>query len=100
MNRKPGTLVVVPVFNEARFLPAVLRGLAVHAGVLDVLVVDDGSTDESRAIALQHGTLLAQHAYNAGYGATIQTGLKYALRHGYEYATTVGACSCPRSWED
>ena len=81
-------LIVIPVFNEEGYLGPVLRGLRRHAPELDVLVVDDGSDDQSAAIAREEGALLVQHAYNAGYGVAIQTGLKYALRGGYRFALT------------
>lgn len=81
-------LVVIPVFNEERFLADVLSEVRKKAPACDVLVVNDGSSDRSREIALEQGALLAEHAYNAGYGVTIQTGLKYAQRHHYDFAVT------------
>ncbi|MCB0221078.1 MAG: glycosyltransferase family 2 protein [Chrysiogenetes bacterium] len=81
-------LIIIPVFNEERFLADVLQQVRKKAPGIDVLVVNDGSTDRSREVALEEGALLAEHAFNAGYGVTIQTGLKYALRHHYTHAVT------------
>ncbi|MEW6778007.1 MAG: glycosyltransferase family 2 protein [Bdellovibrionota bacterium] len=86
MNR---ILAVIPAFNEEKYLPGVVRSVRRHRPELDILVVDDGSTDSTPEAARQEGALLAQHAYNAGYGVAIQTGLKYALRHGYSFAVTL-----------
>lgn len=81
-------LIIIPCFNEERFLRRVLHEVRKKAPGFDVLVVNDGSTDGSREIALEEGALLAEHAFNAGYGVTIQTGLKFAQRHHYTHAVT------------
>jgi len=50
----------------------------------DVLVVDDGSADATAVEARAAGAITAIHAANLGYGAALQTGYRYALRHGYD----------------
>jgi glycosyltransferase involved in cell wall biosynthesis len=76
-------LVVMPAYNEARRIRGVLE--SVRAAVSgDVLVVDDGSTDGTAEEARRAGARVAVHAVNLGYGAALQTGYRYALRHDYD----------------
>ncbi|ABS26024.1 glycosyltransferase family 2 protein [Anaeromyxobacter sp. Fw109-5] len=76
-------LVVMPAFNEARQIRRVVE--AVRGQVAgDVLVVDDGSRDETAGEARRGGAVVATHPVNLGYGAALQTGYRYALRHGYD----------------
>jgi glycosyltransferase involved in cell wall biosynthesis len=77
-------LVIVPAYNEAENLPFVLADLQGFAG--DVLVVDDGSTDATGEVARRSGAAVVSHPMNLGIGGSVQTGLIYALRHGYDYA--------------
>lgn len=77
-------LVIVPAFNEAANLRAVAEDLRCFTG--DVLVVNDGSTDETADLAEKLGLMCVSHPFNLGIGGTIQTGLKYAFENGYELA--------------
>ena len=77
-------LVIVPAYNEEKNLAFVLDDLRDFSG--DVLVVNDGSTDGTRLEALRHGTPCASHPINLGIGGTVQTGILYALRNGYDCA--------------
>jgi glycosyltransferase involved in cell wall biosynthesis len=81
-NRK--VLVIVPAFNEAANIRAVAEDLRCFDG--DVLVVNDGSTDETADVAEQLGLACVSHPFNLGIGGAIQTGLKYAFENGYELA--------------
>ena len=71
--------VVVPVYNEAAVLGDVLLRLRNHFE--HVICVDDGSSDDSRAIALAAGATVLRHPVNLGQGAALQTGFDYVLRH-------------------
>ena len=71
--------VVVPVFNEAAVLGDVLQRLRQHFE--HVICVDDGSSDDSRDIALASGATVLRHSVNLGQGAALQTGFDYVLRH-------------------
>ena len=75
-------LIVVPAWNEAASVAGVVSEL-VAAGY-DVLVVDDGSTDATRSIALDAGATVASLPFNLGVGAALRCGFKYAVRHGYD----------------
>lgn len=71
-------LVVVPMFNEATTIGAVVSDLRRH--FKHVLCVDDGSRDDSSAIARAAGATVVRHGVNLGQGAALQTGFDYALR--------------------
>jgi glycosyltransferase involved in cell wall biosynthesis len=79
----PRLLVVIPAFNEAGRIDVVV-GKVLAELAADVLVVDDGSRDATAAEARAAGALVASHANNLGYGAALQTGYRFALRHGYD----------------
>jgi glycosyltransferase involved in cell wall biosynthesis len=56
---------------------------------MDVVVVNDGSRDNTAAAAGAAGATVLSHPFNMGYGVTIQTGYKYAYRHGYDYLVQI-----------
>jgi glycosyltransferase involved in cell wall biosynthesis len=76
-------LVVMPAFNEAKRIRHVVTEVRAQVEG-DVLVVDDGSHDGTAEEAQAGGARVAVHAANLGYGAALQTGYRYALRHGYD----------------
>jgi glycosyltransferase involved in cell wall biosynthesis len=78
------TLVLIPAYNEAGRVGSVICDVRQALPGVDVLVVDDGSVDETRELALKAGAKVISHPFNMGYGATLQTGYKYALKRGYE----------------
>jgi len=79
--------VVVAVHNEAEVLASVLENLL--AVFPHVVVVDDGSTDDSAAIARAAGAVVLRHAVNLGQGGALQTGFQYVLTQTpYEYVVT------------
>ena len=81
--------VVVPAYNEAARLDETLTGLC--ACCANVVVVDDGSTDDTSAVALRHPVWVLRHPVNCGQGATLQTGVDFALRQGAEFLVTFDA---------
>jgi glycosyltransferase involved in cell wall biosynthesis len=77
--RSPAISIIIPVYNEAENLCAVLD--QIHAlGLKDyeIVVVDDGSKDESAAMAVARGARIVRHPYNIGNGAAVKTGLRHA----------------------
>ncbi len=66
---------LIPAYNEAANIARVVRGCAPH--VDEVLVVDDGSADETARLAEEAGATVIIHKRNAGKGAAIRTGLSY-----------------------
>jgi glycosyltransferase involved in cell wall biosynthesis len=82
-QRPAPTLVILPALNEAAALPDVLRELRRCCPQLDVLVVDDGSADDTAALARAQGVAVARLPFNLGVGGALQTGFRYAVDHGY-----------------
>lgn len=78
-------LIIIPAFNESSRIAGVVRQVREMAPDCDVLVVDDGSPDETAQAARAAGALVVSHPFNLGYGVAIQTGYKYALRQGYDF---------------
>ena len=73
--------IVIPSFDEERGVRATLVNLRAALPDAEVIVVDDGSTDGTAAAAMAvPGVRVVRHAYNAGYGASIKTGVGLATR--------------------
>ena len=82
-------LVIVPAFNEAKSLPAVLGALREHAPACDVCVVDDGSTDGTARLAAALGATVLRLPANLGIGGAVQTGYLWARDGGYDAAAQI-----------
>ncbi len=94
-NPRPRVACIAPVWNEGERIVGVVRGVPRDA-VDEVLVVDDGSTDDTRSHAERAGATVLSHARNRGVGAAIRTGLDYARTHGFEIAVVIsGAGKSP-----
>jgi glycosyltransferase involved in cell wall biosynthesis len=85
------TLVIIPALNEEESLPAVLTTLRTGVPDCDILVVDDGSTDNTAAVARNGGAMVARLPFNLGVGGALRTGFRFASRHGYERAVQFDA---------
>jgi glycosyltransferase involved in cell wall biosynthesis len=88
--------VVVPAFNEEKNLVTVveeLRALKIDGCTVDFVIVDDGSKDNTCAVARELGASVISLPYNMGIGVTVQTGFRYALAHGADWVVQVdGDC--------
>jgi glycosyltransferase involved in cell wall biosynthesis len=82
-------LAIVPALNEAACIAGVIDDLRRHAPQFDVLVVDDGSVDDTAARAHQAGALVVQLPFNLGIGGAVQTGYRFAAEHCYDVAVQV-----------
>jgi glycosyltransferase involved in cell wall biosynthesis len=78
------TLVFIPAWNEEGSVAEVIGGVRESIPEADVLVIDDGSSDETAVRARAAGALVAPLPFNQGLGAALQTGYLHALREGYE----------------
>ncbi|HEX4452152.1 MAG TPA: glycosyltransferase family 2 protein [Kofleriaceae bacterium] len=83
------TCVVIAAFNEAKVICEVISGV-VAAG-WPVVVVDDGSRDDTAEQARIPGADVVRHGINLGQGAALQTGIDYALRRGAKHIVTFDA---------
>ena len=74
--------IVIPAYNEAKGIGPVLDELeetvAAYPGTLEVIIVDDGSTDGTEAIVRERGVKLVRHEVNKGYGAALKSGIRQA----------------------
>lgn len=80
----PKTLIILPALNEADNIINAVSGIRETVPYADVLVVNDGSSDNTRANAESAGAIVLTMPYNVGIGAAVQTGFKFAARHNYK----------------
>ena len=80
------TLIIIPALNEEESLPRVLDELRVQLPDFDVLVVDDGSRDDTAVVARKHGVTVLSLPFNLGVGGALQTGFRYAVHNDYDRA--------------
>jgi len=83
-------LIIIPAFNEEKSIGQVLEGLKT-AGFANITVVDDGSSDQTKKIAIENNAKVLAHPVNIGVGGAISTGIAFAKRHSYKYAITLDA---------
>jgi glycosyltransferase involved in cell wall biosynthesis len=85
------TIVFIPAWNEQDNLPAVLDELRRELPGVDLLVIDDGSTDATAAVARAHGADVLSFGENRGLRIGIATGYREARERGYAYCGRVDA---------
>jgi glycosyltransferase involved in cell wall biosynthesis len=86
---KDNVLVIVPAFNEQESISAVLRTLLDND--YQILVVDDGSVDQTRLIAQGAGVSVLTLPFNLGVGGALRAGFKFAVRNQYRAVVQVDA---------
>src|ERR1700722_19008521 len=96
--RSPKCLVIVPVFNESASVGKVVHRLRRALPEVDVVVIDDGSTDDT-ARQVPRGTPVVSLPFNLGIGGAMQTGYRYAALHGYDIAIQVDGAGKHRPCE-
>lgn len=85
----PRHLAIIPALNEEASIAGVIADLRSQVPELDLLVIDDGSVDDTAAVATAAGAAVVSLPYNLGIGGAVQTGYRYALAHGYDTAIQV-----------
>lgn len=87
---KKNILMIIPAYNEERNLPHVISDIEKHVdrGVIDIVLINDGSTDRTSEIAKEAGFKIINHPFNLGAGSAVHTGLLYAYEKGYGIAVT------------
>jgi glycosyltransferase involved in cell wall biosynthesis len=89
MNTRQKTAVLIPAYNAAASLRGVIDGIKGY--VSSIVVVDDGSTDATAAIASAAGVSVLRHHTNRGKGVALRTGFWFLLHQGYEAIITMDA---------
>jgi len=85
------TLVLVPAWNESRNVGTTVREIRAASAAYDVVVIDDGSTDDTAEVARAAGATVLSLPFNLGVGGAMRTGFTYAQRRGYSRAIQVDA---------
>lgn len=84
-------LVLIPAYNEELSLGKVLGDIKKNAGDIDILVVNDGSIDQTEEVAKKAGVKVISHPFNLGYGAALQTGYIYSHQKNYDIIVQIDA---------
>ncbi len=87
--RRLRSIAIVPAYNEAESLGSVLEEIRTADPELEVVVVNDGSTDATASVAAAAGVAVVTLPFNVGIGGAVQTGYQYALEQGFELAIQV-----------
>ncbi|WP_237187427.1 glycosyltransferase family 2 protein [Rothia nasimurium] len=82
----PSVLVIMPAWNEEEAIGATIADLRAKAPWVDLVVINDGSTDSTAQVARQAGAFVIDLPYNMGVGAAMRTGYRYARRMDYDIA--------------
>jgi len=85
---KSGVVALIPAWNEGKRLEPILTRTMTY---LPLLVVDDGSVDDTAAIAEACGATVVKHSENQGKGVALMTGFEWAWEHGYDAVMTLDA---------
>ena len=79
--------LLLPAYNESKMIAHIIQQATLFVG--HVVVIDDGSSDQTAEIAAENGAIILRHDRNRGKGMALRTGFDYALRNGYELIVTM-----------
>lgn len=88
-NSVSSICIIVPAHNEAATIQQVIADIRKISKNFHIVVVNDGSTDETGQKAADTGVVVLTLPFNTGIGGAVQTGMKYAVRNGYDIAIQV-----------
>lgn len=91
MGMKSRVLVIIPAYNEEKSIGRVIDKIQKITRGVDVVVVDDGSCDNTVRIVREKGIRVLAHPINLGPGVATQTGYKYALNYSYDFMIQLDA---------
>jgi len=83
------TCIIIPTYDEAKSIRSLLASIKQQGLDLDVIVVDDGSSDRTGEIARNNGATVLRSARNEGKGYSLRKGIKYALSQGFDAVITM-----------
>mgnify|MGYP001592669207 CR=1 FL=1 len=81
--------IIMPAYNAEKFVGDVIKNIPKTIAKKDVIVIDDGSKDDTYNIAKKTGATVLKHGKNKGYGAAQKTGYNYATKKGYDVSIMV-----------
>jgi glycosyltransferase involved in cell wall biosynthesis len=84
-------IIIIPAFNEENNVNLVIKEIKIIYPDMPILVVDDGSADNTASSAQTAGATVVSLPFNLGYGAALQAGFKYALAQHYDYLLCLDA---------
>ena len=87
--RRLRSIAIVPAHNEEGSLRTIVEEIQAAEPQLDIVVVNDGSTDGTARVAAAAGVAVVNLPFNVGIGGAVQTGYQFALKHGFEIAIQV-----------
>lgn len=93
-NTAPGSILIyMPALNEAATISTVINSIheLTFKTPYDILVVNDGSTDDTTLIAEKAGAIVREHQVNKGVGVAFQTAVDYAVQHNYKFLVSIDA---------
>ncbi len=90
MKDNPEIYIVIPAYNEASQIPGIIGDLKKY-NYGRIIIVDDGSDDNTLEVARKKGVLALKHPVNLGQGAALKTGMEYALESGAGIIVTFDA---------
>lgn len=81
------TCLLLPAYNESSTIGPIIKDAGLFIG--RIMVIDDGSSDNTADVARAHGAIVLKHTRNRGKGRALRTGFEYALQDGYELIATM-----------
>ena len=78
MINNPDVTIIIPAHNEEEGIADIMNGITRLNEGYEIIVVDDGSTDNTYKLATDTGVKVIRHPYNKGYGAALKTGIRNA----------------------
>jgi len=84
-------LILIPAYNAGKHLPELVRRVKKAVPGSDVLIINDGSTDDTADALKNLDVIILTNSPNRGKGFTLQRGFEYAISHNYDYVVTIDA---------
>ena len=84
-------MVLIPAYKAEQTLSELVMRISKYVNLQDILIVEDGSPDDTFKAAKSTGALVLRHSINKGKGEALKTGFKYALANGYQGVISIDA---------
>jgi len=83
LSKPPKILIIIPAYNEEKNIGAVLENIQKQSPGFPILVINDGSSDDTEKVVREHNADVISLPYNSGYGIALQTGFLYAVKNDF-----------------